>query len=91
MRDPARQADLLLEAVEKRRVGRERVAAERLDRDDVVQVPVMGLVHDAHAPLPEDRLDLVAGGEELADLRLVAPGRAGGAARREGRRRRVRS
>ena len=49
VRDAAREADLLLEPVEQRRVGRERLAAQRLDRDGVVEVAVVRAVHDAHA------------------------------------------
>ena len=55
----------------------EGLAAQRLDRDGVVEVAVVRAVDDAHAAASEHALDLVAGGEDLADPRLAARRRRG--------------
>ena len=72
VRDAAREPDLLLEPVEQRRVGRKGLAPQRLDRHEVVELPVVRPVDDAHAALAEHALDLVAAGEERGRLRLAA-------------------
>ena len=66
MGDPAGQLDLLLEAFEQRRVPSHQVAVQQLDGHLLVELPVHGAEHHAHAPLPQHALDLVAAGEDLA-------------------------
>src|SRR5439155_16377790 len=87
VRDAARQSDLLLEPIEQSRVGGKDLAPKGLDRDEVVELAVVRLVDDPHASLAQDRLDVVAAGEERADLRLVlrrhAPAGGRGRAPRE--------
>ena len=82
VRDAAREPDLLLEPVEEGRVGGKDFAAQGLDRDEIVELPVVRLVDDAHPTLAENRLDVIAAGEESADLRLVGGGRSGRRGRR---------
>jgi hypothetical protein len=72
VRDAAREPDFLLETVEKQAIGPEGLVAQGLDCDELVELPVVRLVHGSQAALAENRLDLVAGGEEGADLRFVA-------------------
>ncbi len=60
MRDPPRETDLLLEAVEQRGVQGQHVPAQGLDRDEVVELAVVRLVDDAHSALADHRMDLVA-------------------------------
>ena len=68
VRDLPRQLDLLLEALQRRRLGPHRFGEERLDRDRLLQLAVPGPVHDAHAADAEHALDLVAPREQLAGL-----------------------
>ncbi len=60
--DAAREPHLLPEALEHPRHRRE-LAPEELERDDLVELDVVGLVDCTHSSGPEERDDLVAAGE----------------------------
>ncbi len=85
VRDPPGEPDLLLEAVEERRIRRERLAAQGLDRDRVVEVAVVRAVDDAHAALAQDRPGSRSGRRRGGRPRAPRPRRS--AARSAGRRR----
>ena len=68
VRDPPRQLDLLLEALERRGLGPYRVGEEGLDRDRLLQLAVPRPVDDAHPAHAQHPLDLVAPVEHLARL-----------------------
>ena len=69
VRDLAREPDLLLERLTDRGALVERLGQEDLDGDLVVELPVEGAVHRAHAALAERAEDLVAPGEDRARAR----------------------
>jgi hypothetical protein len=64
-----RELHLLSEPPEHLRDVRE-LAAEHLERDGLAELPIERAIHRAHAAHPEQRDELVASCEEIADLRL---------------------
>src|SRR5437867_2097537 len=72
MGDLAREADLLLEALQRDALARERLRAQRLDRHRLLQLAVERAVHDAHAAHAEHFLHVVAVGEHTAGPKHVA-------------------
>jgi hypothetical protein len=51
LRDPARELDLLLEALEHRRVLVEHLSPEDLERDHLVELAIASAIDDAHPAL----------------------------------------
>jgi len=80
VRDLPREEQLLLEAGQGLGALR-RVEADGLERDELVELAVAGLVDATHAALAEDRHDLVPVREDAAEGQLAGLGRARRAAR----------
>src|SRR5689334_14816514 len=59
MRDPARETDLALEALERQWILLEHVGLERLDRDELSELAIRRLVHHPHPADAEHSLDVV--------------------------------
>ena len=73
VREPCRGGRLATEPSEESSVGGE-LGAQHLHRDGPVEPSVDGLEHLTHAATPEQRSDLVAGGEEHAQERWFGQG-----------------
>ncbi len=75
--DVAGENELLLEALQNRGIGRQ-FGTDDLERDQAVEFAVAGLVHRAHAALPEHAQDFVASTEKHARLQTLKSGDVAG-------------
>jgi hypothetical protein len=64
MRDPARKADLLLEALEDIGITQRQGRVERLERDRFLKLAIVRAIHDAHSSRAELLAQLVATREQ---------------------------